>query len=140
MLKWICMAVVALLLGGCAALAPLAAPLLPTGSASGEFHTLTTVKLDQANFSTVKTNVMGQCKGFSLFGIITLAPARFSTAMDRLYVRAEMRQGRAQTLANVVVERSSTFLILYSIPRVSIRADIVEFVPLAPSGSAPTPP
>jgi hypothetical protein len=48
--------------------------------------------------------------------------------MDRLYGHAEVRPGAAQTLANVVVERSSTYLILYSIPRVSIRADVVEFV------------
>jgi hypothetical protein len=140
MIKWICMAGMTLLLGGCAALAPLAAPLLPTGSANGEFHTATTVKLEQANFVVVKTNVVGQCKGFSLFGIITIVPARFSTSMDRLYAQAEMRQGRAQTLANLVVERSSTFLILYSIPRVSIRADVVEFVPLSPVGPSPAEP
>lgn len=125
------------LLGGCAALAPLAVPLLPTGSASGQFHTATTVKLEQANFVVVKTNVVGQCKGFSLLGIITLVPARFSTAMDGLYAQAEMQPGRPQTLANLVVERSSTYLILYSIPRVSIRADVVEFVPLSPAGPSP---
>lgn len=121
------------LLGGCAALLPLAAPLLPNGSASGEFRSATTVKLEQANFAVVKTNVMGECKGFSLAGIITIVPARFSTAMDRLYGQAEMQPGRAQTLANMVVERSSTFLILYSIPRVSIRADVVEFLPVGPA-------
>ena len=134
------MAGVTSLLGGCAALAPLAIPLLPTGSANGEFHTATTVKLEQANFVVMKTNVVGQCKGFSLLGIITLVPARFSTAMDRLYGQAEMRQGRPQTLANLVVERSSTYLILYSVPRVSIRADVVEFAPLSPAGPSPVEP
>lgn len=126
------MAGVVSLLGGCAAVAPLIPGLMPSGSANAEFHTATTVKLDQANFGMMKTNVTGECRGFSLFGVITLVPARFSKAMDRLYGQAEMRQGRPQTLANVVVERSSTFLILYSIPRVSIRADVVEFVPLSP--------
>jgi len=80
---------------------------------------------------------VGQCKGFSLLGIITLVPARFSMAMDRLYAQAEMQPGRPQTLANLVVERSSTYLILYSIPRVSIRADVVEFVPPVPAGPPP---
>lgn len=135
------MAGVVSLLGGCAAVAPFIPGLMPSGSANAEFHTATTVKLDQANFAMMKTNVTGECKGFSLFGVITLVPARFSKAMDRLYGQAEMRQGRPQTLANMVVERSSTFLILYSIPRVSIRADVVEFVPPPPPAVAPiTPP
>ena len=137
MIKWICMAGMALLLGGCASLVPLAAPLLPNDSASGEFRSATTVKLEQANFAVMKTNVVGQCKGFSLVGIITIVPARFSTAMDRLYGQAEMQPGRPQTLANMVVERSSTFLILYSIPRVSIRADVVEFLPVPPGVTRP---
>lgn len=138
MLKWIFMAGMALLSGGCAALAPLAVPgLLPSGSASSEFHSTTAVKLEEANFTIVKTNVVGRCKGFALLGIITIVPARFSTAMDRLYGQAEVRPGRAQTLANVVAERSSTYLILYSIPRVSIRADVVEFVALPPAQPTP---
>lgn len=129
MLKWIFMTGMMLLLGGCAAVAPLVPGLMPSGSASAEFRSTTEVRLDHANFAMVKTNVMGECRGFSLLGIITLVPARFSTAMDRLHGRAEVQQGRPQTLANVVVERSSSYFILYSIPRVSIRADVVEFLP-----------
>jgi hypothetical protein len=140
MIKWICIASMTLLLGGCAALAPLAAPLLPNGSASAEFRTATTVKLEQENFIVVKTNVVGRCKGFSLLGIITIVPARFDTAMDRLYGQAEMQPGRSQTLASLVMERSTTYWILYSVPRVSIRADVVEFVPPSPSGPSPAPP
>jgi len=141
MLKWIFMAGMASLLGGCAALAPLAVgPLLSTGTARGEFHNTTTVTLEQANFATVKTNVSGQCKGFALLGIITIVPARISTALDRLYKQAEMQPGRPQTLANMVVENSSTYLILYSIPQVSIRADVVEFLPVPPAGPPPAPP
>jgi len=133
-----------ILLTGCAALAPLAVPLIPNGSANAEFHSATTVKLERKNFTVVKTNVVGEARGFSLLGIITLKPARFSEATDRLYEHAEMRPGQAQTLANTVVERSSTFLILYSIPRVSIRADVVEFVPepqpIPPPGPGPPEP
>ena len=133
-LKWIPVAGMAVLLGGCAAALPFlpASSLLPSGSANADFRSATTVKLDQANFTTVKTNVVGQSKGFALAGIITIVPARFSTAMDGLYAQAEIRPGLAQTLANVVVERSSTYLILYSIPRVSVRADVVEFIGPSP--------
>ncbi len=140
MTKWIFLAVMPLLLGGCAALPALTPALLPSGSVNADLYTGTAVKLEQANFVTLKTNVVGMDKGFALFGIITLVPARFSLAMDKLYGQAEMRTGRPQTLANVVAERSSTFLILYSIPRVVIRADVVEFQPAPPAFHLPPPP
>lgn len=139
MTKWIFFAAMPLFLGGCAAL-PALAPLMPSGSVNAEIHTSTTVKLEQANFVTLKTNVVGMDKGFALFGIITMVPARFSLALDQLYEKAEMQPGRPQTLANVVAERSSTFLILYSIPRVVIRADVVEFQPTPPAINLPPPP
>jgi hypothetical protein len=130
MAKWIISVGAAGLLAGCAA-----APLLPTASslltAGGnvDFHSATAVKLDEANFIMVKTNVTGQSKGFALLGLLTLSPARFSTAMDRMYGAADVHVGRPQTLANVVAERSSSYYVLFSIPRVQVRADVVEFVP-----------
>lgn len=123
--------VLAGLLGGCAA-----APLLPTatsllnGPASTDFHSGTAIHLEQANFVTVRTNVVGQARGWSLFGVLTMSPARLGTAMDRLYAAAEMQPGRPQILANVIAERSSSFYLLYSVPRVTVRADVVEFVPV----------
>ncbi len=102
MTKWIFFMVMPLFLGGCAALPALTPALLPSGSVNADLYTGTAVKLEQANFVTLKTNVVGMDKGFALFGIITLVPARFSLAMDKLYGQAEMRTGRPQTLANVV--------------------------------------
>jgi hypothetical protein len=134
MLKWSVMAAMGVLLTGCAALAPVAANIKPSSSAKEEFHSATSIKLEQANFAVVKTNVVGECKGFALLGLVTVVPAEFSTAMDRLYVRAEMQPGRAQTLGNTLIERSSTYLILFSIPKVSVRADVLEFVPASPTG------
>lgn len=138
MWKWIFLVGIVPLLSGCAALAPLIPGLLPSGSANAAFHTGTEVRLERANFKILKPNVIGECKGFSLFGIITLDPARFSTAMDRVQAQAAIRPGTPQTLANVVVERSSSYWILFSIPRVSIRADVVEFVPPATHDGNPS--
>jgi hypothetical protein len=142
----------ALLCAGCAAAATTQLPstfgsLNPSAS-SLEIHNQTEVKLTEGNFSTMRTNVVGQSKGFSLLGFITLVPARFQTAMDRLYWKAEMQNGRSQTLGNVVVEKTSAYWILFSIPRVTVRADVVEFtpnrpviiVPHAPEESSPGPP
>jgi hypothetical protein len=119
------------LAGGCAAVSsvPVASMLgLPNGSAL-EIRSGTEVRLQAANFIVTKTNVIGQSRGFSLLGILTIVPARFTTAASRLYAQAEMQQGRPQTLANMVMEKNNTYLILFSIPRTAIRADVIEFIP-----------
>ena len=94
-----------------------------------EIHNQTEVKLTESNFVTVKTNVIGQCDGFALLGVVTIVPAKFTRAMDRLYHKAEIPLGRPQTLADVIVEKTSSYWILFSIPKISVRADVVEFTP-----------
>jgi Family of unknown function (DUF6567) len=129
MRKAVVMIAVPLLLNGCAAVSTLpVSSLLPSAASSVELHNQTTIKLEQANFRVIKTNVVGRCKGFALVGLITLSPAKFSKAMDRLYAQAEMESGKPQTLANVAMERSSSFFVLFSIPQVSVRGDVVEFL------------
>jgi hypothetical protein len=121
----------ALLSGGCASMATMPSTLgsLNPNTSALEIHNQTDVKLTEGNFVVNKTNVVGQARGFSLLGFITLVPARFQTAMDRLYVKAEMETGKPQTLGNVIMEKTSAYWILFSIPRVSVRADVVEFTP-----------
>jgi hypothetical protein len=133
MQKLIALLALAALTGGCAGLATLPSTFgsLKSDSASLEIHNQTDVKLTEGNFVVMKTNVVGQARGFSLLGFITLVPARFQTAMDRLYTKAEMQSGKPQTLGNVIMEKTSAYWILFSIPRVSVRADVVEFTPNA---------
>ncbi len=98
----------------------------------------------------MKTNVVGDARGFALLGFITLVPARFETAMGRLCSKAEMQTGQPQTLGNLIVEKTSADWILFSIPRVSVRADLVEFTrnrpllviphPMPPGDSEPSAP
>ena len=57
--------------------------------------------------------------------------------MVRLYTKAQMQSGRPQTLGNVVMEKTSAYWILFSIPRVSVRADVVEFTPNRPMTLVP---
>jgi hypothetical protein len=131
MQKLIALLALALLAGGCASVATLPSTFgsLNPNTSALEIHSQTEVKLTEGNFIVAKTNVVGQARGFSLLGIITVVPARFQTAMDRLYTKAEMQSGRAQTLGNVIMEKTSAYWILFSIPRVSVRADVVEFTP-----------
>ena len=96
-------------------------------ASSLDIHNQTELKLTEGNFSVVKTNVVGEARGFALLGFITLVPARFETAMGRFYGKAEMQTGRPQTPGNLIVEKTSAYWILFSIPRVSVRADLLEF-------------
>jgi hypothetical protein len=115
---------------GCAAVAPLTA-VAAGGSIAGtvEVHSQTTVRLQEANFALVRTNVVGTSQGFKLLGFITLYPATLNRAMDRLYASAQAEHGRPQTLANLMIEHSGIYVVLFSLPVVTARADLIEFVP-----------
>jgi hypothetical protein len=53
--------------------------------------------------------------------------------MDRLYAQAQMSPGAPQTIAHLVIEQTSTYWILFGIPEVTVRADVVEFKRLSES-------
>lgn len=120
-----------LLLSGCAALAPMTSLIgFPQGSSPAvQVHEQTSVNLAADNFVLVKTNVIGQSRGFSLLGLITMYPATLSKAMTRTYASARMEPGQHQTLAHLIVEQSSSYWILFALPKVEARADIVAFRP-----------
>ena len=141
MLRVLLLLVVCLLLSGCTALLPATSVLgsLPGGSPPLQIHEQTTVNLDQDNFVVVKTNVFGQSKGFSLLGILTIYPATLTKAINRMYASAQMRPGEPQTIAHLIVERSSSYWILFGIPKVEAHADIVEFRPAVNTGERARP-
>ena len=126
---------IAALCGGCAGASALStASMIGSPNASAlEIHNNTDVRLQEKNFIVIKTNVMGQSSGFSLLGVLTIVPAKFTKAMSRLYVQAEMQPGRPQTLVNLVMEKDATYFILFSLPRIAIRADVIEFIPTTPA-------
>jgi hypothetical protein len=121
------------LVAGCAAVStlPIASVIGSPNASTLEIHSGTEIRLQEANFIVIKTNVVGQSKGFALLGLLTIVPAKFTTASSRLYTHAEMQPGRSQTLANTVLEKDSAYFILFSIPRTAIRADVIEFTPAA---------
>jgi hypothetical protein len=87
----------------------------------------TQVDLSRKNFRVVKANAMGSSSGFKLFGFIPFSAPTYSEAMSHLYKKAGVTEGKAQTLTNVTQERSSLYLVLFSIPKLTIRADVIEF-------------
>jgi len=126
---------------GCASLVPFTSLLTTPSSTPSplQVHDETRVELAKDNFFVVKTNVVGTSRGFSLLGIITIIPATLNKAMNRLYTAAEMQQGRPQTVAHLIIEHNSTYWILFGIPELNVRADIVEFKPGVSTANISTP-
>jgi hypothetical protein len=107
--------------------------LLQTGctTASGCFNqsTGTGVSLSQGNYRIVRANARGESTGFALLGIIPLAKPRYARAKQNLYDSVgEPLSGRAIALANQTEDRSTLYLILFSLPKLTLTADIIEFV------------
>jgi hypothetical protein len=130
-----------LLMTGCAALAPVGSAFsgLGGGRAPGDVHEQTSIILERDNFVVVRTNVFGISKGFSLLGFITLYPATVTKAVDRMYSGAQMTPGEPQTLAHLIIEHSSSYFILFGIPRVEAHADLIAFRPAPPPSEAARP-
>ena len=99
-----------------------------TGIGLLQHATQTQTQLSQKNFRIVKTSVRGESSGFSLFmGLIPVVPATYTEAMTMLHEAADM-EGRPTALVNVAQDSTQLNLILFTIPTVTITADVVEFL------------
>lgn len=129
MTKWLKMLPILWSLNGCAAVLP-ALPVLsgiippPTGT---QVLTNTTVNLSRQNYKIVKANAIGRSVGFSFLGLITLKSPGYDEAITKLYQSAGVSEGKAQALVNVVHENSSDYFILFALPKITVRADVIEF-------------
>ncbi len=120
--------VVGLIGSGCATVPAVLPGLLPTGGTSVGVLTSTSIDLSKANYRIVRPNVVGTSKGFKLLGLITLKSSNYTKAMTHLYEQAQVAEGRPQAIANIVHERGGPYFILFSLPRVRVRADLIEFI------------
>jgi hypothetical protein len=121
---------------GCTSVSPAGSSILaPFGQAQNPAHIQTSVNLTEGNFTVVKTNLIGHSTGFSLLGFIPIIPPKFTKAMNEMYAKAEIQEGESKTLANMIVEHSGSYWILFSLPEVIVRADVVQFNPKAVTGT-----
>ena len=99
--------------------------------------TVTAVNLSKQNFRVIKAGAQGESMGVSLLGLIPIVPPSVSKAKKDLYssVGAEM-VNKATALSNVTEERSTLYLILISLPRITLTADVIEFLAEAPSSAS----
>jgi hypothetical protein len=125
---------VLILLEGCAAIPALPAfsGLIPSRTGP-QILTATEVKLSGNNYKIVKANAIGTSTGFSFLGLFTFRSPRYDEAITRLYQSANVSEGKPQALVNVVHENSSNYFILFALPKIMVRADVIEFL----DGAAP---
>lgn len=91
-------------------------------------QTSTGVSLSKNNYTIVKAGAKGESTGFCLLGFICFVSPNYAEAKADLYNSSrEKLEGRSIALANQTQDHSSLYLILFSIPKVTITADIVEF-------------
>jgi hypothetical protein len=118
------------LLTGCAAALP-ALPalsgLIPAASGT-HILTTTTVNLSRKNFKIVNANVFGSSVGFSFLGLFSLKSPSYEEALTQLYRSTDVSVGKPQALVNVMHEQTSTYFILFALPKITVRADVIEFI------------
>ena len=130
-MRWICSLLLFLPFG---AFAQLPIPITPDWLRSGDkeagvLHS-TQVQLVGNNYRVLQTNVVAKSGGFKLLGFITIKSPSYVKAVSRLYAKAQVEEGQAQAFANVVYETGGMNLILFSLPKIRVRADLVEFIGL----------
>ena len=108
------------------------AVFLITGCASwGQMNqsTGTQVQLNSNNYKVIKAGAKGESRGFNFLCLIPFASPNFADAKANLYQNIGQKlEGKSVALANLTEDRSFMCLILFSIPKVTITADIVEFL------------
>jgi TctA family transporter len=87
----------------------------------------TQVDLGKKNYRVVKSNATGTSWGFWLLGFIPIIPTSQTEAITHMCEKSSLTEGAAQAYINVAEEKSTIYLILFSLPKISVRADIVEF-------------
>jgi hypothetical protein len=108
----------------------LTAALLAGCASSGDFHqsTGTNVSLHGNNYKVVKAGARGQSVGFYLLGFIPIVRPNYADAKSNLYKSVgKPLEGRSVALANQTQDKSSLYLLLFSIPKIVVTADIIEF-------------
>jgi len=129
--------IICLFCAGCAA-APFAGSLASffpsfTGGQAQAIQSTTLVQLSSENYRILKKNVVGTDWGINFLGIIPIVPLSYAKAIGKLYESGEITEGKPLALINIFQQRSSLYFVLFSIPAIAFRADVVEFSKSNPS-------
>lgn len=91
--------------------------------------TQTEVSLTHGNYKMIQAGAEGRSYGFRfLLGIIPITAPSTAAARSDLYRNVgQSVNGKSVALINVTEDRSTTWLLLFSIPKIVITGDVVEF-------------
>ncbi len=91
--------------------------------------TQTNVNIREGNFTTLKAGAVGKSYGFRFFlGIIPITAPSVAEARKDLYDNVGVDlTGRSVALINTSEDRSTLWLLLFSVPKVAVAGDVVEF-------------
>ena len=88
----------------------------------------TGVSLKENNYKMVKAGAKGESSGCYLLGIIPIVSPSYADAKVSLYKSVDQPlEGRSVAMANTTQDHSVLYLVLFSIPKLTVTADIVEF-------------
>ncbi len=114
--QWMVVALACAVLAGCSEAQIVPPPVVPQ------------VVLSQKNYRMAKLNAIGSSTGFSLLGLLPITSPRQIKAMSDLYEGVSAKPDAAYALTNIAQEKSNTYLLLFSLSRITVRADVIEFV------------
>ena len=106
---------------------------LVTGCASSNVvtpaqSTSTAISLSGKNYRLIKAGAEGDSYGFRFLGIIPFTSPHYASARKALYASVGTPlAGKAIALTNESQDRSALYLILFSIPKITITGDVIEF-------------
>ncbi|MBC2713975.1 MAG: hypothetical protein HF978_01575 [Desulfobacteraceae bacterium] len=87
------------------------------------------VSLSCKNYRIIEVAAQGESTGFFLFGFIPIMSPSFSEAKIQLYKSVSVPlEGKAIALVNQTEDKSFRYFILFSIPKIILNADIIEYV------------
>jgi len=90
--------------------------------------TTTSVALNGKNYKLIQPGAKGVSHGFRLLGILPFASPHYADAKQDLFASVtEPLKGRAVALSNEMEDKSTLYLILFSVPKLTITADVIEF-------------
>lgn len=87
----------------------------------------TEVELTQSNYKYVHQNLRGTDTGFWLLGIIPLVSPSVVDAMEDVVGQAQLVQSGPRGLVHVTQESAYNYFLLFALPRITVRADVIEF-------------
>ncbi len=91
--------------------------------------TSTAVSLSGKNYKLIQGGATGRSYGFWLLGVLPVASPHYASARRDLYEKVdEPLTGRSVALANTMEDRSTSFWLLFSVPKLTVTADVIEFI------------